>query len=109
MWESGGFPADPAQRAVPRAWLRCLKPLDRAMAKALLRYDGDASRLLDVCRARVVFDTAAELVECLRLVSRPSAGARIRRIRSSMLPGSEEALAGGFRVRPRPPPPTSPP
>jgi hypothetical protein len=68
------------------------------MAKAALCYGGDASRLLDVCRARIVFDSVPDLVSCLRVMLLPSAGARIRRIRNSMRPGFEEALAGGFRV-----------
>jgi hypothetical protein len=83
---------------MPQRWLLCLKPLERAMAKVLMCYDGDASRLLDVCRARIVFDTVPDLVSCLRHVSLHSSGARIRRIRNSMRPGFEEPLTGGFRV-----------
>ncbi len=92
---------------MPRAWLRCLKPLGRAMTKALACYDGDASRVLDVCRARAVFAAVPDLAACLRRILAAAAppppgggggGVRIRRIRSSMRPGFEEALAGGFRV-----------
>ena len=69
------------------------------MAKALMCYNGDVSRLLDVCRARIVFETVHDLVACLRLVSMPSAGVRIRQIRNSMHPGFEDLLTGGIRVQ----------
>ena len=76
------------------------------MTKALACYDGDASRLLDVCRARIVFETLQDLVACLRLLALPSSCAKIRRIRNSMRPGFEDALIG-FRVK-MPVPSTTP-
>ncbi len=90
--------AERIECSLPRQWLRCLKPLERAMAKVSQCYNRDASRLLDVCRAQIVFETVPDLVSCLRLVLLPSAGVRIRRIWNSMRPGFEEALTGGFRV-----------
>ena len=82
------------------------------MAKALLRYGGDASQLLDVCRARIVFDAAEDLAACVRLVCGAGAAAargrgpgravRVLRVRSSMGQGYEGQLTSGFRVGPCP-------
>jgi hypothetical protein len=42
-------------------WIRCgwIKEPARAWSKALVRYEGDPSRLLDVCRTRIVADSPA--------------------------------------------------
>lgn len=96
------------ENMVPLAWRRCLKQPGRAMAKALWCYDGDVSRLVDICRVRIVFDTLEDLVACVRLVCAESAANgkgrqvfQIRRIRNSMQPGNNEpaVVTGRFRVR----------
>ena len=40
----------------------------RAASKALACYDGDVSRVVDICRARIGFDDAAGLLACLGMV-----------------------------------------
>lgn len=45
-----------------------LKLPARAAEKAVVCYGGDASRLLDVCRARIAFDSLADLVACLEAI-----------------------------------------
>jgi hypothetical protein len=95
--------------------------------KALLCYDGDVSRLLDVCRARIAFDALGDLEACARRVFAAAAGAatavtaeggaaaggdgalRIRRVRNSMRPGYDGVLSGGFRVASPAPFPFFPP
>jgi hypothetical protein len=84
--------------------------------KALLCYDGDVSRLLDVCRARIAFDALGDLEACARRVFAAAVAAaaavtaeggaaaggggalRIRRVRNSMRPGYKGMLTDGFRV-----------
>ena len=77
------------------------------MEKTLACYGGDPSRLLDVCRARLVFDTAAALLRGVDAVlggaGPPETGAAVRivRVRNGFKEagGSEAGLALGFRVR----------
>lgn len=110
----GNIDSDADNLSALLAWRRCLKRPREAMVKALLRYDGDVSRLLDVCRARIVFSTVKDLLACARQVcGRSAAGegraVRIRRVRSSLRPGYEVGLFDGLRVMLCPPPPLHPP
>jgi hypothetical protein len=45
-----------------------IKPLARATQKADTAYAGDVSRLLDVCRERIVFEKLQDLADCLQAV-----------------------------------------
>jgi hypothetical protein len=104
LWGGGGEKDGCAP--APAAWRRCLKRPGRAVRKALLHYDGDVSRLLDVCRARIAFDAVGDLEACARRVFAAAAAAatgdggalRIRRVRNSMRPGYDGVLSDGFRV-----------
>ena len=98
-----GGQSSSVELAAQLASLQCLKRSGAAMAKTLLHYDGDVSRLLDVCRARIVFNTMEDLLACARLVCCGYApgnnrAIRIRRVQNSMLPGYDGVLANGFRV-----------
>ncbi len=54
------------------------------MEKATVCYGGDVSLLLDVCRARVLFEGAADLEACLRAVIADGSGARVVRVKSRL-------------------------
>lgn len=45
-----------------------LKPAERAVDKAVMRYGGDVSRLTDVCRETIVFEHIEEIGRCLELI-----------------------------------------
>ena len=77
-----------------------IKEPERAIEKATVCYGGDVSRLLDICRARLVFDDAAGILACLAAVEAPAAGAVIVRVKNSLKPGHDSRLTGGYRVRP---------
>jgi hypothetical protein len=79
----------------------CIKHPDRAIAKATTRYSGDASRLLDLCRARIVFERAADLVRCFEAV-RGSPGVTIVRVRNGLSPALDSCPIAGYRVRASP-------
>jgi hypothetical protein len=48
-------------------WAALKSPL-RTMEKVHRLYDGDVSRVLDICRQRIVFDTVANMFECLQAI-----------------------------------------
>jgi hypothetical protein len=60
----------------------------RAHAEALVCYGGDVSRLLDVCRARIIFDGLSDLLACLELVAAHGPELRVVRVRSGLQDGS---------------------
>ncbi len=83
--------------AVAGEAFRHLKDPARAVEKAVTCYGGDASRLLDVCRCRIVFRRVVDLSRCLELASADE-GVEISRVRNGMRPGSDAGASGGFRV-----------
>ena len=99
---AGGGPTDPRiSSRLPSAlihWIRLgvVKDPARAADKAAACYGGDVSALLDVCRCRLVFDSAAGLGACLALTAR-SSHVRVVRVRSTLRPG-RAAGRGGFRA-----------
>jgi hypothetical protein len=104
---SGGGGAGRARAAEARGlppalgrWVRAgvVKAPGRAAEKALACYGGDPSRLLDVCRCRLVFDDPAGLAACLDLAGR-TPGVRPVRLRGGLLPpGMQGSAAGPFRA-----------
>ena len=54
-----GFEEEEVSMGAATMWLRrgFLKAPARAVAKVVGCYDGDVARLLDICRARIVFDS----------------------------------------------------
>ena len=53
-----------------------LKPTGRAVSKAALCYAGDVSRVVDICRRRLLFSSGADLLTCLRLIVAETAAAQ---------------------------------
>jgi hypothetical protein len=78
---------------------RLIKRPERAMEKALMRYGGDVSKVLDVVRCRILFEHVADLHDCLRVIRSQSPAVKILRIMNSMHLQHEALLTGGFRVR----------
>ena len=83
---------------------RVVKRPDRAAEKALACYDGDVSRLLDVCRARLVFDGVGGLAACLRAIRAgpasgpPEAEVEVVRVKNWMREDHDQWSTMGFRV-----------
>lgn len=72
------------------------KPLARATQKADTAYAGDVSRLLDICRERIVFEKLQDLTDCLEAV-RCDEELIIVRIKSSMTkPGLKPVINSGL-------------
>ena len=78
--------------------MRLIKAADRAVGKARACYGGDPSRLLDICRARLIFGTAAGLAAGLGVVL-DSEAVRVVRVRNSLREDCDAASTCGFRVR----------
>jgi hypothetical protein len=88
------------------AWARLvpgLKSVRRAVAKAARCYRGDASRLLDICRARIVYGGAAGLLRGLEAIRAAGGGSgadgvRVVRVRNGLRGGTDGGRTAGFRV-----------
>jgi hypothetical protein len=85
-------------------WMRLgfVKSPARAAEKVLVCYGGDASRLLDVCRGRILFGSAADLARCLELMLADAAAGAVQivRIRNSLCESFDAWVTAGFRVQP---------
>jgi hypothetical protein len=93
---AGGGPGRPAVR---------IKGPGRAVEKALGRYGGDVSRVLDLCRARLSFAAPDGLARALAALAGGGAGGaaggggvRVVRARNTMRPGDDPAVNSGLRV-----------
>jgi hypothetical protein len=88
--------------------LATIKAADRAAEKTRACYGGDPSRLLDVCRARIVYSSAAGLLGGAVAVlgagaaTGPGASVRVVRVRNGFGPVGDGVFALGFRVGPAP-------
>jgi hypothetical protein len=73
-----------------------LKSAQRAVEKVVRAYDGDVSRLLDLCRETMVFEDLRGLCEGARaLLGDPDV--RVLRVKNRMDPGWDAGAAGGYR------------
>ena len=81
-------------------WMRQgpVKEPERAVDKALACYGGDPSRLLDICRVRLVVAGPAQASAAIAAAVADRA-MRVVRVRSSAGPGGERRLDDRFRVR----------
>ena len=76
-----------------------VKDPERAVAKAATCYGGEAARLLDVCRCRIVVDSALAASLCLEAVAAAEAEVmRVVRVRNWLLPGYDARATAGFRA-----------
>ena len=78
---------------------RLIKRPARAVEKLLACYGGDASRLLDVCRARILFTGVADVLRCAKAVQAAAPLVRIVGAKNSLRPGHNSRMTGGYRVR----------
>ena len=96
-------PPTPLERLLPPAGCElvrrgCLKPPSRAVEKAASCYRGDVSRLLDVARARLLFESAAGLAACLELVCDQDPAVRLVRVKDWLHAAHDSDSTAGFRV-----------
>ena len=78
------------------AWCK-LKSRQRALEKVWRVYGGDVSRLADVCRQAIAFDTPRDLLVCLRAVVSDQ-DVTIRRVKNSLRTGHNAAATAGYRM-----------
>ncbi len=74
-----------------------VKRPERAIEKTLVCYGGDASRLRDLCRARLVFSGVAGLLAAARAAVADPAAAVVG-VKNGMLVGGSATGTAGFRV-----------
>ena len=89
--EAAAAAAEAAAHGLPpqlAQWVRLglVKRPSRAAAKAAACYGGDASRLTDVCRCRVAFDSLDDLAAAVGRLSAAAPVVRIVRVRPRLAP-----------------------
>ena len=77
---------------------RIIKRPERAIEKAAICYNGDVSRLADVCRARLVFETLGQICACLESVAQDRGTTRLLRLKNGLHPERDSKRTAGFRV-----------
>jgi len=73
-----------------------IKTVDRAIEKLLRSYKTDVSRLLDVCRQSIVFESIGDLCRCLGSI-RGDADIQVVRIKNRMEPSYDSTVSAGYR------------
>jgi len=73
-----------------------VKSIQRCVEKVMRCYGGDVSCLLDVCRQCVIFDSVAELTECLRAILKDP-DVVVERIKNNLEPTRDSVRSGGYR------------
>jgi hypothetical protein len=73
-----------------------LKNLPRTVYKLLGAYGGDVSRLLDVCRERIIFNRVQDLLKCLEVMLRDE-DVRIVRFKNRLDPAYNAIRTVGYR------------
>ena len=79
-----------------------IKPPARALAKAATCYGADPSRLLDVCRARIVVYSPGGAAACIAAILADVPNVQLRRVKNGMRIGCDVEETAGFRVGPLP-------
>jgi hypothetical protein len=81
-------------------WIRTglVKSPERAVEKALVCYEGDVSRVVDICRVRLEVDGPAQAAAAAAAVEADPA-VRVVRVKNSMLLAHAAHDTAGFRVR----------
>lgn len=75
---------------------RAIKSRKRAMIKFMMCYGGDPSRLVDLARNRIAFDSIADLHKCfLSICNNPDVV--IERVKNRLTPTYNSAKTGGYR------------
>lgn len=74
-----------------------LKQVDRAIEKAMLCYNSDVSRLLDISRQRIVFDRIQDLETCFQRIAQDQE-ISLCRIKNYMGAGYVHKRSAGFRA-----------
>eukprot|EP00286_Rhodomonas_abbreviata_P020362 CAMPEP_0181306638 /NCGR_PEP_ID=MMETSP1101-20121128/10415_1 /TAXON_ID=46948 /ORGANISM="Rhodomonas abbreviata, Strain Caron Lab Isolate" /LENGTH=829 /DNA_ID=CAMNT_0023412725 /DNA_START=205 /DNA_END=2692 /DNA_ORIENTATION=+ len=73
-----------------------IKKEGRAAEKAIRCYGEDVSRLVDVCRQTLVFETVGSLADCLQEIANDT-GVELVRVKNRLSPEEDGAASAGFR------------
>lgn len=73
-----------------------VKKPGRAIEKALRSYGGDVSRLMDICRESICFDSLRHLSLCLQIISHDK-DVIIERVKNRLDPDHDPEATGGYR------------
>jgi len=79
----------------PIKWAKLKRP-ERAIEKVLRSYGGDASRLCDICRQSIVFDSIASLQKCVEVIAADTE-VTIVRVKNRLDPAYDSSLSLGYR------------
>ena len=74
-----------------------LKDVRRAADKAVACYGGDVSRILDICRQRIVFTSVSGIADCLGRIAAAWPTVRVLLIKNSLRPDHDPRMTAGFR------------
>ncbi|EKX32423.1 hypothetical protein GUITHDRAFT_121390 [Guillardia theta CCMP2712] len=74
----------------------CLKPLERTVEKLVGAYDGDVSRLTDLVRQRIVFDSFSNILQCLQTISSDPT-IEIVQVKNRFRPDDDAVRSAGYR------------
>jgi hypothetical protein len=74
-----------------------LKGRHRALEKVWRAYGGDVSRLTDICRQAIAFDSPRDLLTCLQAVGHDE-DVVVRRVKNSLRAGHDAAATAGYRM-----------
>ncbi len=74
-----------------------LKRRQRALEKLWRAYGGDTSRLLDLCRQSIAFDSPRDLLACLEALVADQE-IRVLRVKNSLRVGHDAAGTAGYRM-----------
>mmetsp|Transcript_11590 Transcript_11590/g.24890 ORF Transcript_11590/g.24890 Transcript_11590/m.24890 type:complete len:200 (-) Transcript_11590:25-624(-) len=73
-----------------------VKSIMRSVEKVVRSYSQDVSRLLDLCRQAIVFDSAADICACIKAV-REDSDALVVRVTNKLDPAFDAVSYGGYR------------
>jgi hypothetical protein len=82
----------------PRDWHRrgVLKRVDRVIEKVVRSYQGDVSRICDIVRQCIAFDTVHDICEAVRAMG-TDPEIQVVRIKNRMSPSYDTRVSGGYR------------
>jgi hypothetical protein len=91
----GGAATDSLPGWMGRRWI---KRAERAIEKAAICYGGDVSRLVDLCRGRIVFEDLHRMCACLEVIGGHRASVAVLRIKNGLDVQHDATRTAGFRV-----------
>lgn len=77
-------------------WWAGTKKSDRSISKVVLAYGGDASKLVDICRERILFDSIEDMLKCCHSIICDK-DIIIKRVKNRMSMHYDSNKTAGFR------------